>query len=157
MLGLPRRGRDLDVPIRDAEAPVRLFTSHWRSALLADADAQMVSISRGEPRRRLPFSYRRLCSLAPNDEAWRQEDREGFDRAYLDQLEALGAERILGDLERVGAGRPCVMLCWEKPADDYCHRWALAAFIEREAGITVPELGPGDLPQREGVDQRSLF
>ncbi len=137
-----------------------LYTSHWRSPLLADLDAQLVSISRGEPRRRLPFSYRRLRGLAPDAEAWAQEGREAFTASYLRQLEGLGAERILERLEEIGDGRQAIaLLCWErldKPGE-WCHRRLLADYIERETGTTIPELKAGDLPQRPDAPQPRLF
>lgn len=138
---------------------IALYTSHWRSPILADVDAQIVSISRGQPRWKLPFSYRRLDALAPDDRTWALEDRESFEASYLGQLEALGADRVLGDLDRVAGNRPTIMLCWERleDPDEYCHRLTLAGFLGREAGIVVPELGPGDLPQREDVVERRLF
>jgi Protein of unknown function, DUF488 len=125
-----------------------IYTSHWRSPLLEDADAVIVSISRGQPRWRLPFRYRRLPELAPNDATWAQKDEEAFECSYLDQLASLGAERIVADLERIAAGRPVILLCWERSQEEFCHRSILARFIEQEAGIVVPELQPGMLPRR---------
>lgn len=138
---------------------MRVFTSHWRSSLLRDVDATIIGISRGTPRGNPGFRYRVLRSLAPGDRAWRQEGQEEFERAYLDQLEALGVERILGDLKRVGTGRPCICLCWERLADpdEYCHRLTLSRFLEREADIRVLELQPSDLPRRPDAPQPSLF
>ncbi len=135
-----------------------VFTSYWSNPELADVDATIISISRGEPRWRLPFAYRRLRELAPTDEVWREQNTARFEAAYVAQLEALGAQRIVADLERIGGGRPVVCLCWEKPAtDSYCHRWTLAAFLEQETGITIPELRAGDLPQRPDSPQPSLL
>ena len=65
------------------------------------------------------------------------ETEEEFERSYLDQLEALGAEAILECLQRIGAGRPCALLCWERDPTDPetpCHRRYLAEFLHREAG-----------------------
>ncbi|MDP9438669.1 MAG: DUF488 domain-containing protein [Actinomycetota bacterium] len=138
---------------------VALFTSHWRSPLLVDLDATIVSISRGEPRWRLPFSYRRMRSLAPGNEAWAQKDPEAFERAYLDQLDDLGAEHILAELERIANGKPCLLVCWEKLADpnEFCHRRVLAERLRAMTGIEVPELRPGDLPQRQDTLEPRLF
>jgi hypothetical protein len=157
VLHVPRRAGRVRVPGEEGviEAP-RLFTSHWRNPELRDLDATIISISRGEPRWRLPFAYRRLRPLAPNAEAWRKQDRERFEAAYLGQLEELGAERILADLERIGGPHPTIMLCWERPHEEFCHRWLLARYIEREAGIVVLELQPGMLPRR-ATSQPPLF
>ncbi len=117
----------------------------------------MVSISRGGPRWSVPFRYRKLSELAPSDEVWREQNTHEFERAYLDQLERIGAARIVADLERMGGGRPVVCLCWEKPTDSYCHRWTLAAFLEREAGLAVRELRAGMLKKRPDAPQPALF
>lgn len=137
----------------------QIYTSHWRNSELGDVDAVIVSISRGEPRFRLPFRYRRLRALAPGNEAWNTKTRKEFEAAYLAQLEEIGAAAILSDLERIAGNHACVLLCWEKLAnpDEWCHRRMLAAYIKREAGIVVPELEPGHLPRRPDVPQLSLF
>jgi uncharacterized protein DUF488 len=140
--------RDQRLPVPGVQAAPVIYTSHWRSPLLEDADAVIVSISRGQPRWRLPFRYRRLPELAPDDATWAQEDEEAFEGSYLDQLAKLGAERIVADLERIAAGHPIILLCWERPHEEICHRWALARFIEQEAGIVVPELSAGMVGKR---------
>jgi hypothetical protein len=135
-----------------------LFTSHWRNRDLAGVDAVMVAISRGKPRWPLDFRYRVLRELAPNDRTWAQEDEEAFEASYVRQLEELGAEAILERLAGIGDGSPVVLLCWEKPhEEEYCHRWTLAGFLEREAGVRVPELQPGDVPLREDPAEPTLF
>jgi hypothetical protein len=135
----------------------QIYTSHWRSSLLKDADAQMVSISRGEPRWRLPFAYRRMRSLAPSDHVWAREDQESFEAAYLDQLASLGADRVLSDLARIAGDHAAILLCWERPDEPFCHRWALSCWLHARAGIEVPELEPGMLPQRPDVPAPRLF
>ena len=136
---------------------MQLFVSHWRSPLLADVDAVIASISRGQPRWPLPFRYRRLPELAPGDRTWAMEDEQEFAASYLDQLEEIGAEAILERLEGIGAGRPVVMLCWERPHEEFCHRWILGGFLEERTGQAVPELRPGDLPKRENTLEQRLF
>ncbi len=138
---------------------MQFYTSHWRNPELGELDAQIVSISRGQPRRRLPFRYRKLTSLAPGDATWSAIDRESFEEAYWTQLEELGAGTILADLERVSGGRPVVALCWErldKPGD-WCHRTMLARFLEEQTSIGVPELKPGMIPPRAGTPEPRLF
>jgi Protein of unknown function, DUF488 len=136
---------------------MRLFTSFWSNPELRDLDAVIVSISRGEPRWSLPFTYRRVRELAPDNETWTHLNRESFERSYIAQLEEVGAAAILERLERInGTRRPVVMLCWERPDAEYCHRWTLSRFIERDAGIVVPELQPRMLPRR-ATAQPPLF
>ena len=138
----------------------KLFTSHWRSPLLADADATMIGISRGVPRWHPGFRYRVARPLAPDDATWAHEDLGAFEESYRAQLERLGAERILADLGSIAGDRPAILLCWERDPTDPetpCHRRYLAEFLEREAGVVVPELAPGDVLQREGVPEPRLF
>ena len=116
----------------------------------------MVSTSRGRPRWKLPFRYRRFDALAPSDETWALENTEQFAAAYVGQLKRLGADAIVSGLQRIGAGRTTVALCWEKPGE-FCHRRLLADFLEREAGVEVPELKPGMLARRPDAPQQALF
>ncbi len=134
-----------------------VFTSYWSNPELADVDATIISISRGEPRWRLPFAYRRLRELAPTDEVWREQNTARFEAAYVAQLEALGAQRIVEALERVGGGRPVVCVCWERPHEEFCHRWVLSRWLHERTGLEIGELMPGDLPQREDAPEMRLF
>ncbi|MDP9438844.1 MAG: hypothetical protein M3P49_08880 [Actinomycetota bacterium] len=61
---------------------IELFTSHWRSPLLADLDATIVGISRGTPRGNPGFRYRVARELAPSRATFALEDREAFEEAY---------------------------------------------------------------------------
>lgn len=91
---------------------MELYTSHWRSPILANVDAQVVGISRGTPRWSLPFKYRKLPALAPDARTWAQEDQEQFEASYTQQLEAAGRR---GNPNRPGTGRrgqtgdPCLL------------------------------------------------
>jgi len=129
------------------EAP-RLFTSHWRNPELRNLDATIIGISRGTPRGNPGFRYRVVRELAPSREAFALSDPEEFERVYRTQLEELGAEAILSRLEEISGGKAAVLLCWERPHEPWCHRWQLAGFLEREAGVQVRELRAGMLPAR---------
>ena len=133
-----------------------IFTSHWRNAELADLDCVPVGISRGEPRWKLGFRYRRYPAPAPDDLTWQMEDLGEFEASYVRQLEALGAETILADLARIAGDRPAIMLCWERPDERFATggSWAIGC---TRAGIEVPELRPGDVPRRPDSPQVSLF
>lgn len=135
-----------------------LFTSHWRSPLLKDVDATIVSISRGQPRWSLPFKYRKLPACAPDDRTWAQEDWDDFTTSYRRQLEEIGVDAVLAKLERISqqaGGVAVVLLCYEVEEVD-CHRGLLSAFL-RERGVEIRELVPGDLPQREDAAELRLF
>ena len=122
---------------------IEVYTSHWRSPLLADVDATIIGISRGEPRWSLPYRYRRLRDLAPSDETWAHDDTDEFEKAYVRQLEQIGAGQILERIAAVAGGRPAVLLCWERPHEEFCHRWTLAAFLRGQTGLVVAELEHG--------------
>ncbi len=97
--------------------------------------------------------------LAPNDHAWAQQERDGFERAYLAQLEELGPEHILERLAALSGGKPVVMCCWERLADpsEWCHRRMLASYLRAHAGIEVRELEAGMLPPRPDAPEPRLF
>ena len=138
---------------------IELYTSHWRYPLLEHVDAQIVSISRGQPRRRLPFRYRKLTSLAPGNAAWNTPDQESFEEAYRTQLEELGIRTIIADLEHVSGGRPVVAVCWERldDPDEWCHRTMLAHYLEEQVNIKVRELEPGMISPRPETPEPRLF
>ena len=98
-------------------------------------------------------------SLAPGDAAWNAPDRRSFEKSYRTQLEELGAERILDDLERVSGGRPVVAVCWERLDESgaWCHRTMLARYLEEQVNIEVRELAPGMLPPRPDTPEPRLF
>lgn len=135
---------------------MEIYTSYWRRPGLAEVDAQMVSISRGDGRG-VAFGYRKLWDLAPNNETWSYDDTEAFTRSYLQQLAVLGANHVLAELERVSGERPVVLLCHERPHEEFCHRWLLASWIQERTGVVVPELAPGMLPDAAGVAQPRLL
>lgn len=100
-----------------------------------------------------------LRSLAPFDYVWVQTEQDKFEASYTRQLEETGADRILSDPKRIAGGHLACLLCWERLAGpgEYCHRRTLAGFLEREAGIVVPELTSGMLPERPDVPAPRLF
>jgi Protein of unknown function, DUF488 len=131
---------------------VEIYTSHWGSALLPQLDATMLAISRGKPRWKLPYRYRVLGLLAPSCEAFALKDPEEFERAYMAGLEEVGAERIVQELQRIGNGKPAILLCWEKPGE-LCHRRIFACWFEEQTGVVIPGLvgmigGDGEPRQR---------
>ena len=98
-----------------------LFTSSWTNSELGSLNAQMVAISRGKPRWKLPFRHRVLSDLAPSREAFGLEDPAQFESVYRSGLEEIGLEKILEALERIrrdSGGRALVLLCWE-PAGEF--------------------------------------
>jgi hypothetical protein len=157
VLHVPRRAGRVRVP--GEEGVIELYTSHWRSPLLREVAATIIGISRGTPRGNPGFAYRVLRSLAPSRRTFAIADRERFEAAYRAQLEEIGAEHILAELERIAGNGAAILLCWERLADpsEWCHRRMLADFIERETGQEVPELQAGMLRKRPDAPQPALF
>lgn len=137
---------------------IDIYTSRWADKSLAHLRCQPVGISRGVPRWKMPYRYKLVRELAPDDRTWAEEDWSRFGDEYRRQLEELGLEAIVGKLEKISkeaGGLPVVLTCFEKdPAD--CHRGLLASWL-RENGVEIQELAPGDLPTRSDAPQRSLF
>jgi len=69
----------------------------------------------------------------------------------------LGAAAILERLKRIAGDTPAVLLCWESPDAEYCHRWTLSRWFYERAGIVTPELKAGMLPKRPNAPQLALF
>jgi hypothetical protein len=138
---------------------VELFTSRWANKDLADLVCQPVGISRGTPRFSTGYRYRLLRELAPDDKTWGSlDDPDAFRTSYLDQLKRIGADAILARLDGVSGGLPIVMLCYENVLKgELCHRRYLAAFLEQEAGVPVPEWAPGMIPRHPDAPQPNLF
>src|SRR5215207_207942 len=96
----------------------RLYTSYWKNEALAlppHDKALKVGISRGGPRRRMPYKYLMLREepFAPSRRLltwWRRpgvrtlQDEEAYEREYLLQLEDAGMERLAAHLEEKVAG-----------------------------------------------------
>ena len=106
----------------------------------------------------MPYEYRRVRELAPDNATWAEKDAEAFRLSYERQLAEIGADAILARLERVSGGLPVVLLCFEdvRQPGTWCHREHLAAWL-REHGAAVEELGPGKLPERPDVPAPRLF
>lgn len=133
----------------------KLYTSRWANKDLAHLPCVPVGISRGAPKFRLDYRYRRAMMLAP--ERWMfGKSTDEFERAYTTQLEALGVERIVATLAKIAdeeGGKPLVLLCFE-PRGEPCHRRDFAEWFEEKVGIVIPELRTGMVPEKDGVQGR---
>ncbi len=135
-----------------------LYTSRWQNGELRKLPVLPVGISRGVPKFRLGYRYRRLMELAPSQETFAIEDREEFERAYRQGLEQIGLETIMRKLERISreaGGLPLALLCFER-VDEFCHRHVLRDFLT-ERGVEIRELETGMLTGRPDAPQPSLF
>lgn len=136
-----------------------LYTSYWRSPLLAEVEAEKVSISRGDAKFGLGFRYRKLWLLCPGKATFSLADAADFERAYLAGFEEAGVDRIDGLLRGLSVdagGKPLILLCYERSPQE-CHRSMFARFWQEKTGQEVAELGSGMLPERSDVEQRRLF
>ena len=96
-------------------------------------DRRCVSIALTSPG---GYRGRRCRSLAPSWPMVKMAKQGKLDayRAYYTAILALfNASDIVSRL-----GPDAILLCWE-PAGQFCHRRLVAAWIERETGIVVPE------------------
>jgi hypothetical protein len=84
-------------------------------------------------------------ALAP-EQGWLELPREECIGLYQARLAALDADAVVADVRALVYPHAPILLCWEKRADieagkAWCHRHLVAAWIEHELGIEVPELG----------------
>jgi Protein of unknown function, DUF488 len=105
-----------------------------------------VRITLGKPRFRLAYEYEEIRLLAPPPRVFALQDREEFEAAYRQHLDAVGAERLRQVFERVSGehgGRRLVLLCFENVlAGESCHRRMFARWWKEQTGQDVPELDP---------------
>lgn len=117
-----------------------IVTASWYTIL--PADFVRVGISRGAPRGH-PAGYRRYTPLCPG--AWFNSvpDEEYVRRYDAEILARLDSSQVVRDLQRISAGAPIALLCFERPQTDdgWCHRSLVAKWIGSSLGRTVPERG----------------
>jgi len=106
-----------------------MFTSSFK---LSGHDPRAVASSRSVPKW---YTGARCLPLAPASWGLVRETREDvFRERFLQQLKQLDAAFMASYL-----GEDAILLCWEKPGE-FCHRRIVAEWLERETGVTVPEL-----------------
>lgn len=102
-----------------------------------------VSISRSPPRN-TPAGFRIYKALAPGP--WfNSVNRTEYERLYALQLADLDPRKVVADLTSLAGGAEPVLLCYEKPPfteTNWCHRRLVAAWLEKELAIEVPEFEP---------------
>ena len=121
----------------DRAPAVKILTSYWASPKLKSFRGVCVGISRGVPKWKLPYSYKRLIDLAPSAETWNAGGN--FQRCYRAQLDAFGVEAIRGMLTAKADGKPVALLCWEVPGA-FCHRRVFAMWWKDRTGEEIAEL-----------------
>jgi hypothetical protein len=123
--------------------PLSIKTSRYASSdLIVESGLAPVATSRGLPK--FPIRYAiaaHLLELAPTWPMMRLAEDE-FEADYLQQLERIGIEHVLGRLTEIAATSGTagvVLLCFEPP-DQPCHRHVLSRWITEQSGIEVHEL-----------------
>jgi Protein of unknown function, DUF488 len=162
---LERHGQGADVGgegdrLQEREQRVKLYTSRWQNRDLEKLDVVAVGISRGAPKFRLRYRYRRLMELAPDGWMLSIEDDARFEKVYRVKLERIGVEKIaalLRSLSDEEGGRPLALLCYEaNPAE--CHRSMFSRWWRERTGQRVEELDSWPAGQKQrGPAQDTLF
>ncbi len=116
---------------------MKIFTSNFA---IAGKNPKAVCIAVGKP---VWWRGRNYPALAPT-RAMLKMSTEDYLVRYEKILDGLDARQVVEEL-----GDGAVMLCWEA-VGKLCHRQYVAAWIERETGIIVPEWNP------RGVEQPSF-
>ena len=121
---------------------MKLWTSRWSNRALESSDVVAVGISRGVPRFRLGYRYRRLMDLAPDGWMLGIEDDAKFGKVYAAKLDRLGVARIAGLLRAISEeedGADLCLLCFEAdPAE--CHRSTFSSWWTAKTSEVVDEL-----------------
>jgi len=118
-------------------------TSSWISPL--PADHVRIGISRSTPRGL--SGYRRYAKLYPGP--WFKScasPTEYRDRYFAEILGKLDPQQTVAALTEIAAGGIPTLVCWEgpPPAEAWCHRALVSAWLHDELGIEVRELShPG--------------
>lgn len=133
---LPRETPNISSP--DERPDVWLWTARYQNKAIARFNMAAVRITLGHPRFKLPYPIAAtMRELAP-DRAWFHAPAEVFREKYLEKLEDVGFERIIGKLRALheDTGQPLVLLCFERVGED-CHRFQLATWLESQ-GLPEP-------------------
>ena len=120
----------------------RIYTSHWRSPLVALSGLQAIGVSRGTPKFPIGFDAPTCWALCPTKAEFTFTDPDDFTSAFVGRLRRLGARRVLlhlGRLPGVLKAAGIVLVCWERPGE-FCHRRLVADWLDAEGYGPVPEL-----------------
>jgi len=109
-------------------------TSYYSNPLLKGREAECVAISRGLPMYTRKDTYSRRLDLAPTKEIMHIEDEARYrERYFAEILSKLDPAKVAAELD----GK--ILLCFEKPNGEFCHRRMVAEWLHDALGIEVPE------------------
>lgn len=101
-----------------------------------------ISIARYAPRG-TPAGFRQYRALAPDGDMLKMS-RALYLPRYQAILDRYDPQRVWDELHALAGDQEPVLLCWERPpftANNWCHRRLVAAWLERQLGVQVPEIG----------------
>ncbi len=98
-----------------------------------------ISIARFAPRRH-PKGYRVYSKLAPG-KWFNSVDEAMYRKLFAEQLLARDPQTVWDELHALAGASEPILLCWEEPGI-FCHRRLVAAWLEENLGVTVPEMEP---------------
>jgi len=118
-----------------------MHTSHfWR--FHHKHEPNLVSIALRAPEF---YQGRTYPALAPRPDMLTMGEEE-YTAEYQKILASLDPRQVYDDL-----GTEAILLCWEQPGE-FCHRRLVAAWLEENLGVSVPEL-----PKNYDHRQHDLF
>lgn len=109
----------------------KIYTSYYANVKNLPSNMVPIGISVGKNKW---FTGPNDTRMAPTW-AMMKMDRESYDKAFFEKLSKLDAKKIYDELPD-----NAVLLCYEK-FNDWCHRRAVAEWLETELGIEVCEWG----------------
>lgn len=131
-----------------------IYTSYWaKHKALTKAGIVPIGISVGPPQWHSGFN---MFSLAP--QRWmlsRKVSTDQYIGAFAKILLDLNPTDTLAELLKLADGRPCALLCWEKPGD-FCHRHIVAKWFNQHLDLGIREWGPPP-PEKPKFVQLSIM
>lgn len=124
-----------------------ILTGRYSNKRLKGDGYYPVGISVGKPRFPTGYEIREQCyALAPKGFMLKMEF-EPYKEAYFQKLEDIGADKIIGIVQRLEAraaeeGKDLVLLCFEdiRKPDQWCHRTLFAEWWKAHTGEVIEEL-----------------
>lgn len=101
-----------------------------------ETDKTKVSIARSQPKQ---FDYPAYKNLAPKYSTLKLKDPDKYNAKYFEKLKVLSPQKVYENIVRWW-GEDVILCCWEK-AGEWCHRRAVAEWLEDSLDIVIPEVG----------------
>jgi len=131
---------------------MEIYTSYFGKAKkLNERGIVQIGIARFPPK----FFYgHSIQELAPTKDMFYMQ-REQYDAAFENILEKLNPQQVYERLKVIADKRDIALCCFEK-SGDFCHRYRVADWLNKELGLNIKEFDY--IPKREPeATQGSLF